>query len=256
MYKRVDICGVNTAQLPRVTDEQADLMLRKIKSGDKDTKDEFVRANLRLVLSVIQKFSYKNDNIDDIFQIGCIGLIKAIDNFDFKYHVKFSTYAVPMIIGEIRRFLRDSSALRVSRTLKDIAYKALKIRENDTKKEYTNEEIAQILGVNLHDVDEAIKAVCEPCSIYEPVYNDNGESAVIMDQISDGKNTETVWVEDISLNEAISHLAPKEKDIINLRYYYGKTQMQVADKIGISQAQVSRIEKNALTSIKSSIDCF
>lgn len=253
MHNKVEICGISTSSLPKMRQKEVEDMLLKLKNGEDDLKDEFIRCNLRLVLSVVQKFNYRNENLDDIFQIGCVGLIKAIDNFDFKYNVKFSTYAVPMIIGEIRRYLRDNSTLRVSRSLKDIAYKALKLKEISNNENITNEEIATLLNLKKNDIDTALEAIIEPFSLYDSVYNDNGDSVVLLDQIKDEKNVEENWIEDIALLEALKTLNDKEKSIINMRYYQGKTQIEVADEIGISQAQVSRIEKCALDRIKKQI---
>jgi RNA polymerase sporulation-specific sigma factor len=253
MLNKVEICGISTATLPKVKQKEVEEMLTRLKNGDDDLKDDFIRCNLRLVLSVVQKFNNKRENLDDIFQIGCVGLIKAIDNFDFKYNVKFSTYAVPMIIGEIRRYLRDNSTLRISRSLKDIAYKALKLKELSGNDQLTNEQIAKALNISLSEVDMALEAVMEPFSLYDSIYNDAGESVVLLDQIQDDNTTEDSWVEKIALSEAIRNLNEKERSIVDMRYYQGKTQIEVAEEIGISQAQVSRIEKNAIEHMKKQI---
>ena len=253
MYK-VEICGVNTSKLPLLTEEEQKELFRKIQSGDKEAREQFIRGNLRLVLSIIQRFSNTGENIDDLFQIGCIGLIKAIDNFDSSLNVKFSTYAVPMIIGEIRRFLRDNSAIRVSRSLKDTAYKAIYAKEAMTKrnlKEPTVVEIAAEIGIPKEDIIYALDAIQSPCSLYEPIFTDGGDTLYVMDQISDKKNKEETWVEHISLSEAMKKLSERENEIITLRFFEGKTQMEVAEMIGISQAQVSRLEKNALKTMRS-----
>lgn len=250
---KVEICGVNTAKLPLLKNEEKDALLKRIKEGDMEARETYIRGNLRLVLSVIQRFSSANENVDDLFQIGCIGLIKAIDNFDCSLQVKFSTYAVPMILGEIRRYLRDNSAIRVSRSLRDIAYKAIYAKEGLTRKnakEPTIMEIANEVGISSEEVVMALDAIQSPVSLYEPVYTDGGDTLYVMDQISDKKNREDRWVESISLNEAMGRLPEREKYIIDLRFFQGKTQMEVAETIGISQAQVSRLEKNALKSMR------
>ena len=252
MYK-VEICGVNTSQLPLLTNEEKVELFRKIQEGDRKARERFIKGNLRLVLSIIQRFSGSGENVDDLFQIGCIGLIKAIDNFDTTLNVKFSTYAVPMIIGEIRRFLRDNSSIRVSRSLKDTAYKAIYAKETMMKqgmREPTLQEIATEIGIPKEDIVYALDAIQNPMSLYEPVFSDNGDTLYVMDQISDKKNREDRWVEEISLSEAMKRLGVREYEIISLRFFEGKTQMEVADLIGISQAQVSRLEKNALRIMK------
>lgn len=247
---KVEICGVNTSNLPLLTSEQKELLFQRIQQGDAAARAEFIEGNLRLVLSVIKRFPSANENADDLFQIGCVGLIKAIDNFDYTLGVKFSTYAVPMIIGEIKRFLRDNaSSIRVSRSLKDTAYKAIQAREELTKrtqKDPTVEEIASEIGISKEDVVYAMDAIQSPMSLYEPVYVDGGDALYVMDQISDKKNKEETWVERLSLSEALKKLNEREREIIRLRFFEGKTQMEVADLIGISQAQVSRLEKSAL----------
>ena len=251
---KVEICGVNTAKLPLLKQAQKDALFVRIEQGDMDARQEYIEGNLRLVLSVIKRFSSSNENVDDLFQIGCIGLIKAIDNFDSSLNVKFSTYAVPMIIGEIRRFLRDNSSIRVSRSLKDTAYKAIYAKEAMTKrnlKEPTVMEIAEEIGIPKEDIVYALDAIQSPCSLYEPIFTDGGDTLYVMDQISDKKNKEETWIEHISLSEAMKRLNEREHEIITPRFFEGKTQMEVAEMIGISQAQVSRLEKNALKSMRS-----
>ena len=246
---KVEICGVNTAKLPLLDAAQKEALFQKISEGDRHARELFIEGNLRLVLSIIKRFSSSSENVDDLFQIGCIGLIKAIDNFDCSLNVKFSTYAVPMIIGEIRRFLRDNSSLRVSRSLKDTAYKAIYARETLTRKnsrEPSIEEIATEIGISKEDITYALDAIQNPMSLYEPIYTDGGDTLYVMDQISDKKNREENWVERLSLSDAIRRLGAREREIIFLRFFEGKTQMEVAEMIGISQAQVSRLEKNAL----------
>ncbi len=250
---KVEICGVNTSKLPLLSNEEKEELFKKILDGDKEAREQYIRGNLRLVLSIIQRFNNSNENIDDLFQIGCIGLIKAIDNFDIKQDVKFSTYAVPMIIGEVRRYLRDNNAIRVSRSLRDTAYKAIYTKESIMKKqdrEPTLEEIAKIIDVPAEDISFALDAIQSPVSLYEPVYSEGGDTLYIMDQISDKKNREVNWVEHLSLKEAMKNLPDRENRIIKLRYFEGKTQMEVAEEIHISQAQVSRLEKNALNTMK------
>lgn len=251
---RVEICGVNTAGLPLLKNAEKEALFARIQEGDTQARQTYIEGNLRLVLSVIKRFSSSNENVDDLFQIGCIGLIKAIDNFDSSLNVKFSTYAVPMIIGEIRRFLRDnSSSIRVSRSLKDTAYKAIYAREALTRKnakEPTIEEIASEVGISKEDIVYAMDAIQNPMSLYEPVFTDGGDTLYVMDQISDKKNKEETWIEHLSLNDAMKNLSDREREIITLRFFEGKTQMEVADFIGISQAQVSRLEKNALHTMR------
>ena len=254
-YGKVEICGINTAKLPVLKESEKTELLKKAKAGDKKAREEMVNGNLRLVLSVVQKFSGRGESPDDLFQVGCIGLIKAIDNFDPNLDVKFSTYGVPMIIGEIRRFLRDSNSVRVSRSMRDIAYKAMQIKEsfiNEHGREPKVEEIAKEMGVPKSQVVVALEAIVEPISLYEPVYSDSGDTIYMMDQISD-KNSESSWLEEISLKEAIKVLSPREKRILTMRFFDGRTQMDVASQIGISQAQVSRLEKGALQKIKSQL---
>lgn len=250
---KVEICGVNTAKLPLLKQEEKEKLFAMIEEGDTAAREKYIEGNLRLVLSIIKRFSSSNENVDDLFQIGCIGLIKAIDNFDSSLNVKFSTYAVPMIIGEIRRYLRDNNSIRVSRSLKDTAYKAIYTRDILTRrnlKEPTVEEIASEIGIPKEDIVYAMDAIQNPMSLYEPIYTDAGDTLYVMDQISDKKNKEENWVEKLSLNEAMKKLADREREIITLRFFEGKTQMEVADLIGISQAQVSRLEKNALKTMR------
>ena len=253
MTNKVEICGVNTSKLPVLSREEKDALFIKIKQGDMEARETFVKGNLRLVLSVIQRFNNRGENPDDLFQVGCIGLIKSIDNFDLSQNVQFSTYAVPMIIGEIRRYLRDNNAIRVSRSLKDIAYKALHVKEkliNTNSKEPTVAEIDKVLELPTEDVVFALDAIADPVSLFEPIYHDGGEAIYVMDQVKDNKSTDENWLENIALNEAMKHLEDREKHILNLRFFQGKTQMEVADEIGISQAQVSRLEKSALKQMR------
>ncbi|HIR92881.1 MAG TPA: RNA polymerase sporulation sigma factor SigG [Candidatus Egerieimonas intestinavium] len=250
---KVEICGVNTSKLPVLSNEEKETLFEKIRSGDQEAREKYIKGNLRLVLSVIKRFSGSNENPDDLFQIGCIGLMKAIDNFDTELNVKFSTYAVPMIIGEIRRYLRDNNSIRVSRSLRDTAYKAIYAKENYVKKnqkEPTIAEIASEIGIPKEEIVYALDAIQSPMSLYEPVYTEGGDTLYVMDQISDKKNREENWVQDLALKEAISRLGERERHIIELRFFEGKTQMEVASEIGISQAQVSRLEKHALRSMK------
>ncbi len=246
---KVEICGVNTSELPVLTNSEMRVLFDRIHAGDMSAREEFVKGNLRLVLSVIQRFSKRGEHVDDLFQVGCIGLIKAIDNFDLSQNVRFSTYAVPMIIGEIRRYLRDNNSIRVSRSLRDIAYKALQARDqlvNKNSKEPTISEIAEVLGLPKEEVVFALDAIQDPISLFEPIYHDSGDAIFVMDQVSDEKSEDETWLEGIALREAIRKLNDREKLILNLRFYEGKTQMEVAEEIGISQAQVSRLEKTAL----------
>lgn len=252
VYK-VEICGVNTAKLPVLKEDEKEDLFKRIKEGDMAAREQYIKGNLRLVLSVIKRFSSSNENVDDLFQIGCIGLIKSIDNFDPTMNVKFSTYAVPMIIGEIRRYLRDNNSIRVSRSLRDTAYKAIHTRELLTKQnlqEPTIPEIAAEIGISKEDIVFALDAIQSPISLYEPVYTDGGDTLYVMDQISDKKNKEENWVEELSLNDAMQRLGERENYIIQLRFFQGKTQMEVAEEIQISQAQVSRLEKSALKTMK------
>ena len=250
---KVEICGVNTAELPLLKAKENEELLKKIKQGDANAREQFIKGNLRLVLSIVQRFNQSNENIDDLFQIGCIGMIKAIDNFDLSQNVQFSTYAVPMILGEIKRYLRDNNSIRVSRSMRDTAYKAIYTKENLTKlrqKEPTINEIASEIGVPKEDIVLALEAVQTPVSLYEPVYNDGGDTLYVLDQVSDKKDCEENWVSRISLKEAVEKLSPREKKIITMRFFECKTQMETAAEIGISQAQVSRLEKMALKSMR------
>ena len=252
LYK-VEICGVNTAKLPLLKNEEKEALFQRILQGDKEAREAYIKGNLRLVLSIIQRFSNNNENVDDLFRIGCIGLMKAVDNFDVTQGVKFSTYAVPMIIGEIRRYLRDNNCIRVSRSLRDIAYKAIYTKESLMKKsetEPTIQDIAKEIGVTSEEIVYALDAIQSPVSLYEPVYTEGGDALYIMDQISDKKNKEEKWIENIAIKEAMDNLDEREQDIIKMRFFQGKTQMEVAQEIHISQAQVSRLEKNALKSMK------
>ena len=253
MLGKVEICGVNTAKLPTLTAAETDALLRQAKEGDKAAREKLVEGNLRLVLSVLQRFAGRGENADDLFQVGCVGLLKAIDNFDISQNVRFSTYGVPMIIGEIRRYLRDNSALRVSRSMRDTAYRVLQAREKlqrETQREPTVEQIARELDIPREEVVFAMDAVCDPVSLFEPIYSDSGDAVCVMDQVRDSKNTDEDWLEQIALKEAMSRLSARERLILALRYSDGKTQMEVSSEIGISQAQVSRLEKNAIKSIK------
>lgn len=251
---KVEICGVNTAKLPLLTEDEKKSLWKRIKAGDAAAREIYIKGNLRLVLSVLKRFSSHNENMDDLFQIGCIGLMKSADNFDPTMEVKFSTYAVPMIVGEIRRYLRDTgSSIRISRSLRDTAYKAIVAKETLSRKnccEPTLEEISAESNISVEDIVYALDAMQSPLSLYDPVYNDGGDTLYVMDQISDKKNKEENWVEHLSLNDALSTLDPREQGIIRLRFFEGKTQMEVADEIHISQAQVSRLEKNALKSME------
>jgi RNA polymerase sporulation-specific sigma factor len=250
---KVEICGVNTAKLPVLKNAQTLELLRRAQNGDSRARDELISGNLRLVLSVIQKFAGRGESMDDLFQVGCIGLIKAIDAFDLAQGVQFSTYGVPMIAGELRRFLRDHSAVRVSRSMRDTAYRVMQAREKltaDTGREPDVDEIAKELGVRRQDVVFAMDAVCEPVSLYEPVYSDAGENVCVMDQIGDTRDTDESWLERLALGEAMERLSDREKRILTLRFGDGRTQMEVAREVGISQAQVSRLEKNAVKQIK------
>ena len=253
MANKVEICGINTSKLPVYKDVEMKQMIDQIKGGDLETREKFIIGNLRLVLSVIQRFSNRGENPDDLFQVGCIGLIKALDNFDTRHDVKFSTYAVPMIIGELRRYLRDNNSIRVSRSLRDTAYKALSARERLTavnQKEPSIMEIANELSMSREDVVLALDSIQEPMSLFEPVFHDEGDAIYVMDQVKDTKTTDTRWNENQSLSEAMNKLTEREQKILQMRFFEGKTQMEVADEIGISQAQVSRLEKNALKFMK------
>ncbi len=256
MQGKVEICGINTSKLPVLKNDEIMELLRKARAGDAAARDRLIEGNLRLVLSVVQKFMGRGENADDIFQVGCIGLIKAIDNFNLDMNVMFSTYGVPMIIGEIRRFLRDNSPLRVSRSIRDTAYKVLQVKEKlmlESQREPTVEEIAAALKLPREEVVIAMDAVAEPVSLYEPIYSESGDAVCGMDQIGDTKNTDEDWLNEIALSDAINALTEREKRILSLRFYQGKTQMQVSAEVGISQAQVSRLEKNAINQIKKSL---
>ena len=253
MLGKVEICGVNTAKLPTLTAAETEALLRRAKDGDSAARERLVEGNLRLVLSVLQRFSGRGENADDLFQVGCVGLLKAIDNFDISQNVRFSTYGVPMIIGEIRRYLRDNSAIRVSRSMRDTAYRVLQAREKlqrEQQREPTVEQIARELDIPREEVVFAMDAVCDPVSLFEPIYSDSGDAVCVMDQVRDKRNTDEDWLEQIALKEAMSRLSARERLILALRYSDGKTQMEVSGEIGISQAQVSRLEKNAIKSIK------
>lgn len=256
IINKVEICGVNTSKLPVLKESEKRELLLQIKQGNNVARESFIKGNLRLVLSVIQRFNNRGENVDDLFQVGCIGLMKAIDNFDLNQNVKFSTYAVPMIIGEIRRYLRDNNSIRVSRSLRDIAYKALLVRDKlikDNNKEPTISQISKELNIPREDVVFALDAIQDPVSLYEPIYHDGGDAIYVMDQVKDNKNTDESWLENISIKEAMKKLSSREKLILNLRFFNGKTQMEVADEIGISQAQVSRLEKIALKHMKNHV---
>lgn len=256
MQGKVEICGVNTAKLKTLKNDEMMELLRRSRQGDIAARERLVEGNLRLVLSVIQRFMGRGENPDDLFQVGCIGLMKAIQNFDDSKMVRFSTYGVPMIAGEIRRYLRDNSAIRVSRSVRDTAYKVLQCKEammRQDQREPTLEQIAEKLGISVEDVTYAMDAITAPISLFEPVYSDGGDPLTVMDQVRDVKNTDEMWLEHIALREAISQLSDREKTILGLRFYDGKTQMEVAAEVGISQAQVSRLEKNAISAIRRSI---
>lgn len=255
LFNKVEICGVNTATLKVLSESEKMRLLKKMKEGDKKAREELVNGNLRLVLSVIQRFTQRGENLDDLFQVGCIGLIKSIDNFDISQNVRFSTYAVPMIIGEIRRYLRDNNAIRISRSMRDTAYKAMQVKERLTTqnlREPTVEEIAKELDIPREEVVMALESIVEPVSLYEPVYSDGGDTIYVMDQVGD-RNDDHNWLDEIALKEAIRGLSDREKRILNLRFFKGMTQIEVSNEIGISQAQVSRLEKGALDRIKKQI---
>ena len=250
---KVEICGLDTSKLPKITQSESRGLLSRIKASDNAAREEFIGANLRLVLSIIQRFSGRGEQMDDLFQVGCIGLIKAIDNFDINLQVRFSTYAVPMIIGELRRYLRDNTALRVSRSIRDTAYKALKKRTelmDELSREPKLGEIAKALDMKEEDVAFALEAIQDPVSLYEPVYHDDGDALFVMDQIRDDKDGDEKWLDSIAISNGLNSLADRERRIIELRFFHGRTQMEVAEEIGISQAQVSRLEKNALKSMR------
>ena len=255
-HAKVEICGVNTATLKLLTSEQKEELLRKIAQGDAAARQEFIEGNLRLVLSVIQRFIGRGEMVDDLFQVGCIGLIKAVDNFDMNYQVKFSTYAVPMIVGELRRHMRDSGSVRVSRSLRDTAYKALAAKEKLTgelSREPRVEEIAKELDLRKEDVVLALDSILEPISLFEPIYCDNGDAVCVMDQVADPVNTDENWMEELAIRDSISSLSAREKKILALRFFEGRTQVEVAKEVGISQAQVSRLEKGAIEQIKKNL---
>ncbi len=256
MQSKVEISGVNTAKLKTLKSDETVELLRKAQSGDADAREQLVLGNLRLVLSVIQKFSSRGENMDDLFQVGCIGLLKAIQNFDLSLDLRFSTYGVPMIVGEVRRYLRDNSAIRVSRSTRDTAYRILQAREQlmrESQREPTVEEIARVLDIPREEVVFAMDAMADPISLYDPIYSDGTDTVCVMDQVGDEKNTSEGWLEQIALKDAIAALSPRQQKILALRFYEGKTQMDVSAEIGISQAQVSRLEKSAIKSIKSSL---
>ena len=256
MQGKVEICGVNTARLKTLSPVRMDELLHKAKDGDEEARQQLIEGNLRLVLSVIQRFDKRGESPDDLFQVGCIGLMKAISNFDPTKNVRFSTYGVPMIAGEVRRYLRDNSVIRVSRSIRDVAYRVLQCKEamvTSLGREPTIEELAKTLELPQEDVAEALDAVCAPVSLYDPVYSDGGEALTVMDQVRDSKNTEGNWMEHITLRSAFSNLGPREKQILQLRFYDGKTQMEVANRLGISQAQVSRLEKGAINAMRKAI---
>lgn len=253
MNKKVEICGVNTSKLPVLTRKEKEELFAKIQQGDKNAREQYINGNLKLVLSVIKKFSNRKENPDDLFQIGCIGLIKAIDNFDVTQGVQFSTYAVPMIIGEIRRYLRDNNAIRVSRSLRDTAYKALSAKERlstSNFKEPTISDIAKEIDIPKEEIVMALDAIQDPISLFEPIYHDGADAVFVVDQVKDDKNTDEAWLEKIALKEAMKKLNKREKQILKMRFYQGKTQMEVAEEISISQAQVSRLEKSALNHMR------
>lgn len=253
MINKVELCGVNTSKLPLLSKQEKEELFIKIKAGDEDARQTFINGNLRLVLSVIQRFYGRGESADDLFQVGCVGLIKAIDNFDLSQNVQFSTYAVPMIVGEVKRYLRDNNSIRVSRSIRDLAYKTIQFKERYTKehgKEPSIEEIAKELGVEKEEISFSLDAIQDPVSLQEPVYNDGTESIYIMDQVKDSKNTDEAWTEKMAIEGALEKLNEKEKMIIQKRFFDGRTQMEVAEEIGISQAQVSRLEKSAISHIK------
>lgn len=253
MANRVTICGIDTSTLPKMKNSELMELMKKIKTGDEDAKKQFVIANLRLVLSIVQRFSGKKQNPDDMFQVGCVGLLKAINNFDISLNVQFSTYAVPMIVGEIRRFIRDSNSMRVPRSIRDTAYQILKSRERFAQKENnepTLEQISKDIGVSVKDISFAIDAISEPVSMFDPVYKDGSETVRVMDQIGDSKNNQDEWIENFALNDALKKLSAREKQILLMRYYLGKTQIEVSNEVGISQAQVSRLEKDAIAQMR------
>ncbi|MDE7256454.1 MAG: SigB/SigF/SigG family RNA polymerase sigma factor [Clostridia bacterium] len=255
MYDKVVICGVETSGLPKLSNKEQEELMLKIKAGDNDARERFIVGNMRLVLSLVKRFWSKKANADDVFQVGCVGLIKAIDNFDISVGVRFSTYAVPMILGEIKRYLRDGNSLRVSRSIRDTAYKVLKVREKleEENDVVTYDEIAKAMNVAVSEVAYALDAISDPVSLYDPVYNKQGDTLLLMDQIFDTKNNDEVWTEKAALYEAITHLGERERSILFLRYFEGKTQTEISEQVGISQAQVSRLEKSALKRIRADI---
>ncbi len=256
MQGKVEICGVNTSKLKVLKSEETMALLRRTKEGDTEAREQLIAGNLRLVLSVIQRFDRRGENADDLFQVGCIGLIKAIDNFNIDLDVKFSTYGVPMIIGEIRRYLRDNSSMRVSRSMRDTAYKVLQAKEKfmaEHQREPSLEEIAKLLDAKREDVVFALEAISDPVSLYEPIYSDSGDAVCVMDQVKDNKNTDEKWLDHIALQDAVDKLPERERRILALRFFQGKTQMEVSAEVGISQAQVSRLEKSALEQIRKSL---
>jgi len=253
LNNKVEICGVNTSKLPLLSKKEKEELFIKIKAGDMEARKTFINGNLRLVLSVIQRFNGRGESADDLFQVGCVGLIKAIDNFDLSQNVQFSTYAVPMIVGEVKRYLRDNNSIRVSRSVRDLAYKAIQVKERYNKeygREAKIEEIAKELGVEKEEIAFSFDAIQDPVSLQEPVYNDGTESIYILDQVKDSKNTDELWTEKMTINGALKKLNEKERMIITKRFFDGRTQMEVAEEIGISQAQVSRLEKSAIGHIK------
>ena len=252
-WGKVDLCGLDTSKLPVLTPQRMQELYPLVHSGNKAARDEFIQGNLRLVLSVIQRFSGRGENVDDLFQVGCIGLMKALDNFDVSQNVRFSTYAVPMVIGEIRHYLRDNNAIRVSRSMRDTAYRVLQAREKlqrENQREPTVEQIAKELDLPREEVVFAMDAVVDPVSLFDPVYSDGGDTVCVMDQVRDTRNTDESWLDRIALREAVDKLSPREQRILAMRFYDGKTQMEVSGEIGISQAQVSRLEKNAISTIR------
>lgn len=256
MQGKVEICGVNTSKLKVLKNEETMELLRRTKEGDRDARQKLIEGNLRLVLSVIQKFSNRGENADDLFQVGCVGLIKAIDNFDISQPVRFSTYGVPMIVGEIRRYLRDNSAIRVSRSMRDTAYRVLQMRDklvSENQREPSVEQLAKALDIPREEVVFAMDAITDPVSLYDPVYSDGGDALCVMDQVRDKKNTDENWVDHIALKEALRRLNDRERRILALRFYEGKTQMEVSAEVGISQAQVSRLEKGAIETIRKNL---
>lgn len=253
MFHKVEICGINTSKLKLLTEEEKTELLRKTRAGDETAREKLILGNLRLVLSVIQSFQNRGENADDLFQVGCIGLIKAVDNFDLSQEVKFSTYAVPLVVGEVRRYLRDNSMLRIPRSLRDLAYQAMKAKEKlkaDLSRDPTVEEVAKELGESPKAVQNALDAIVDPISLYDPVYSDSGDSVYVLDQISDNSSTDESWLDSIAIGNAMQSLSPREKRILTLRFYNGKTQTEVSREIGISQAQISRLEKNALQKVR------